>query len=161
MDAHMRETRPSSSPATVPVSESVRFEVPFHDIDMLEVVWHGHYYKYFEYGRTVLFRKVGLDVPQLRELGYSMVVSESHCRYLSPLAYGMPVTCRASVVEWEFRLKISYELFQEGRDKPLAKGYTIQVALEGVGGKLLMVMPEALASRFAPQAPAQENTHDT
>ncbi|MEZ4452430.1 MAG: hypothetical protein R3B09_23395 [Nannocystaceae bacterium] len=27
---------------------SVDFEVPFHDVDALRIVWHGHYYKYME-----------------------------------------------------------------------------------------------------------------
>ena len=24
---------------------SVELEVPFHDVDSLHIVWHGHYYK--------------------------------------------------------------------------------------------------------------------
>ena len=26
----------------------VIIEVPFHDVDTMHVVWHGHYLKYFE-----------------------------------------------------------------------------------------------------------------
>ncbi len=40
---------------------SIEFEVPFHDVDALRVVWHGHYYKYLELARTALFRSSGLD----------------------------------------------------------------------------------------------------
>ncbi|MDH3602364.1 MAG: hypothetical protein OEU26_22345, partial [Candidatus Tectomicrobia bacterium] len=32
----------------MPPCAEVCFEVPFHDVDMMGVVWHGHYYKYFE-----------------------------------------------------------------------------------------------------------------
>ena len=28
-------------------SASVELEVPFHDVDMMEVAWHGHYVRYF------------------------------------------------------------------------------------------------------------------
>ncbi|WP_343034423.1 hypothetical protein [Candidatus Methylobacter favarea] len=33
---------------------AVDIEIPFHDIDMMEVVWHGHYAKYFESARCAL-----------------------------------------------------------------------------------------------------------
>ena len=29
----------------------VIIEVPFHDVDTMNVVWHGHYLKYFEIPR--------------------------------------------------------------------------------------------------------------
>ena len=32
----------------------VIIEVPFHDVDTMNVVWHGHYLKYFEIARCKL-----------------------------------------------------------------------------------------------------------
>lgn len=32
----------------------VEMTVPFHDVDMMEVAWHGHYVKYFELARCAL-----------------------------------------------------------------------------------------------------------
>jgi len=42
---------------------TVELTVPFHDVDVLHVVWHGHYYKYLEVARTALMKSAGLDVP--------------------------------------------------------------------------------------------------
>ena len=39
------------------VEASVRLKVPFHDVDTMQVVWHGHYLKYFEQARQVLAEK--------------------------------------------------------------------------------------------------------
>ena len=36
----------------------IDIEIPFHDIDMMEVVWHGHYAKYFEISRYALLEKL-------------------------------------------------------------------------------------------------------
>ncbi len=36
--------------------------VPLHDCDPLGIVWHGHYYKYLEIARTLLFEGLGIDV---------------------------------------------------------------------------------------------------
>jgi len=70
-------------------SAEILLEVPFHDVDMMGVVWHGHYYKYFELARTALFRKFQCDTNDLLVLGMVLPVIESRCRYLSPLTYGM------------------------------------------------------------------------
>jgi acyl-CoA thioesterase FadM len=40
---------------------SIELEVPFRHIDMMGVVWHGHYYSYFEEARTALLRACDLD----------------------------------------------------------------------------------------------------
>ena len=31
------------------LSASATVEVPFHDVDAMNVCWHGHYLKYFEF----------------------------------------------------------------------------------------------------------------
>ena len=38
---------------------SVELEVPFHDVDVMHVAWHGHYVKYFELARCALLRRFG------------------------------------------------------------------------------------------------------
>src|SRR5690606_75173 len=67
---------------------SVELEVPFHDVDALRIVWHGHYLKYFEIARTALLRARGLDAGDLVGARYQLVVVESHCRHGAPLRYG-------------------------------------------------------------------------
>ena len=37
-----------------PLAASAQVEVPFHDVDAMDVCWHGHYLKYFEIGRAAL-----------------------------------------------------------------------------------------------------------
>ena len=36
----------------------VMIEVPFHDVDTMNVVWHGHYLKYFEIARCKLLDQI-------------------------------------------------------------------------------------------------------
>ena len=38
----------------------VSFQVPFHDVDAMQVVWHGNYLKYFELARTEMERSMDL-----------------------------------------------------------------------------------------------------
>ena len=36
----------------------IELQVPSFDVDMMEVVWHGHYVKYFEQARCALLDKL-------------------------------------------------------------------------------------------------------
>ena len=36
----------------------VVIEIPFHDVDVIGVVWHGHYFKYLEIARCALLEKI-------------------------------------------------------------------------------------------------------
>ena len=35
-------------------SASVEIQIPFHDIDIMGIAWHGHYAKYLEIARGAL-----------------------------------------------------------------------------------------------------------
>jgi acyl-CoA thioester hydrolase len=108
---------------------SVELEIPFHDVDTLGVVWHGHYYKYLELARTQLLRSCQLDVSDLMELRFGLVVIESSCRYVSPLHYAD----RARVTAWfrdvKHRLFVSYEVLNLTRAVRAARAHTILVAM--------------------------------
>lgn len=129
-------------------SVEVIFEVPFHDIDMADVAWHGHYYKYFELARTALFRQFNCDVKDLIIMGLVLPVIESHCRYVAPLTYGMRVRAWATLVEKEFRLKVDYLLTEEIGGKRLAKGHTIQVVVCRDDLHMMLPVPHKIARLF-------------
>ncbi|CAM2068607.1 Acyl-CoA thioesterase [Sulfidibacter corallicola] len=123
-------------------------EIPFHDIDLMRVVWHGHYYKYFELARTELFRRHHLDIDQMKELGLMFPVIESHCRYVSSLKYGETAVIRARMVEVEYRLKVTYQVFEATTERRVAKGYTIQVAVNAETGEMHMATPPVIRDLF-------------
>ena len=65
---------------------AVEIEVPFRHVDLMGVVWHGHYFEYLEEARTALLRARSLDDGDLIGERYAFFVIESRCRYtLSPL----------------------------------------------------------------------------
>lgn len=121
----------------------VELEVPFHDVDMLHLVWHGHYFKYFEIARTQLFRRKGLSAEQLVKTGYMFVVIESKCRYPAPLRFGQRFVVGARVAEVDYSVKIDYQIWNVAEDRRAAYGHTVLATL-GPGGELLLRTPDAL-----------------
>jgi len=109
---------------------SVDLEIPFHDVDMMSVVWHGHYAKYFEIARCALLEKIDYNYPQMRDSGYAWPVIDLNMRYIKPAVFGQVITVRAHIIEWENRLKINYLITDKLTGSRLTKGYSIQVAVD-------------------------------
>jgi acyl-CoA thioester hydrolase len=120
------------------LSEEVFLEIPFHDVDAMGVVWHGHYVKYLEIARTALLRKMDLDVPQLRDTGYGWFVAECHLKYIRPLFYGMKICVKATLLEFETRVKVGYLITDVNTGGCLNKAWTTHLAVNTATGELAL-----------------------
>ncbi|WP_130803348.1 acyl-CoA thioesterase [Acinetobacter ihumii] len=126
----------------------VVIEVPFHDVDMMNVVWHGHYLKYFEIARCKLLDQFDYNYMQMQASGYAWPVIESHVRYAQGIQFEQKIRVRAILKEWENRLKIDYLIFDEVTGKRLTKGYTTQVAVEIQTREMCFQSPQVLLDRL-------------
>jgi acyl-CoA thioester hydrolase len=124
-------------------SFAVEAEVPFHDCDPLGVVWHGHYYKYAEIGRTAFLRAKGLDFGAPSMAGLGTYVVESKCRYTFPLRYGDRFRVLSWVDESANRIVVGFEIVNVTRDRPSATGYVALASVDAEGA-LLLETPDAI-----------------
>jgi len=129
---------------------TVPHEIPFHDVDSLGIVWHGHYYKYFELARTALYRSLNFDVDDMERLGFSFPVIESQCRYSEALRYGQTIDISARFREWEYYILIEYRICETGSGKRAAYGHTKQAVCD-LAGQLQPCVPESVADIIARQ----------
>jgi acyl-CoA thioester hydrolase len=127
-----------------PLSVDIELEVPFHDVDSMAVAWHGNYVKYFEIARCALLRRINYDYPQMQASGYLWPVVELHLKYVRPAYYGHRIKVRATLVEYENRLKVAYLIEDTLTHEALTKGHSIQVAVESASGELQFVTPDTL-----------------
>ena len=137
----------------------VIIEIPFHDVDTMNVVWHGHYLKYFEIARCKLLEQFNYNYNQMRASGYAWPVIESHVRYVQGIQFEQKIRIRAILKEWENRLKIDYVIFDEATGKRLTKGYTTQVAVEIQTREMCFQSPQVLfdcLNAWSEFQPAQE-----
>ena len=127
---------------------SIDLQIPFHDVDMMEVVWHGHYVKYFEIARCTLLEKIDYNYPQMRESGYAWPVIDLNIRYVRPAIFGQIITVSAEIIEWENRLKINYLITDKHSGLRLTKGYSIQVAVDMLNKSMCFESPEILFEKL-------------
>jgi len=131
-----------------PLAAEVEVEVEFHDVDPMGVAWHGHYLKYFERARCALLRSFDYDYPQMRDSGYAWPIVDCRLKYVAPSRYGQRLTVRATLSEWENRLRIEYLIRDAQSGVRITKGHTIQVAVAMPGGELQFASPPALLEKL-------------
>ena len=105
--------------------------VPFHDLDPLQIVWHGNYLKYFDIARFGLFKQAGLDLYQYfltRQLIFP--VTRSSAKHIVPLRYDDEFVCRATVTEAVYKIAMSFEIRLAGNGQICTRGKSEQVAVK-------------------------------
>ncbi|PCK01116.1 MAG: hypothetical protein COA42_23375 [Alteromonadaceae bacterium] len=127
-------------------SETVELEIPFHDVDSLQIVWHGHYAKYFEIARCKLLDSISYNYRDMEKSGYSWPIVEMKSKFIRPLSFGQKIRVTASIVEWENRLKIKYLIQDADSGQKLSQGYTTQMAVVIATGETCYESPAILRS---------------
>lgn len=129
-------------------SAEVRLSPAFHDLDPMDVVWHGHYLKYLELARCALLQSFDYDYPQMRDSGYAWPVVDMRTKYVRPARYGQALVVRAELLEYEHRLKIGYEVRDAASGEVLTRATSVQVAVDMASGEMCFVSPPVLLQRL-------------
>ncbi len=131
----------------------VELTIPFHDLDPMNVVWHGNYARYFEHARCALLQTIDYDYPQMRDSGFAWPVVEMKLHYARPLVYQQRIRVSAEIVEWENRLRIRYEIRDADSGARQTRGQTIQVAVNMATMEMRYVSPRILFEKLGVEPP--------
>lgn len=123
------------------LSATIDVEVPFHDVDAMNVAWHGHYVKYLELARCELLRRFDYDYPQMQASGYLWPIVECHLKYVRPAHYSQKLRVEATLLEYENRIKIGYTIRDLNSGERMTKAYTTQVAVDATTRELQFISP--------------------
>lgn len=117
--------------------------IPFYDIDMAGIVWHGHYLKYFELARCALLDGIGYSYREMIDTGVLWPVIDSHIRYVHPLVLDQEVVVSATLQEWKLRLLINYVIRDE-EGVVYTRGQTTQAPVDAKTKSLQLGSPDLL-----------------
>lgn len=129
-------------------SHSVAIKVPFHDLDPVGIVWHGNYSKYFEIARCALLETFDYNYDQMAASGYSWPIIDLHLRYVKAAKFGETLNVRATLREWEYRLRIDYLATDAASGLRVCKGTSIQVAVDLKTQEMCLRSPDILFQRL-------------
>jgi acyl-CoA thioester hydrolase len=131
----------------------IEMAIPFHDLDPVNIVWHGNYAKYFEHARCELLESFNYNYDEMRRSGYIWPIIDLHVRYIKPLHFKQRIKVQATLKEWEYRLKIDYLISDVEAGVRLAKGSSVQVAVDAVTKEMCLLSPRILFERLGLEYP--------
>ena len=130
-----------------------RTAAEFHDLDPMNVVWHGNHVRFLEVGRRALLSRIGYGYEAMKASGFSWPVVDLHVHYIRPITLGMSIDVVTTVREWENRLKLAFVLRETDTGQRLARASTVQVAIDSDTGTMLWETPPILHEKLAPFLP--------
>jgi acyl-CoA thioester hydrolase len=125
----------------------IEFTVPFHDVDMARIVWHGRYVKYLENARWALMKSIGYTIDEMLDSGDGWPIVDLQIKYIQMARFESRLRVRASLIEWEYRLVINYLITNAVDGTRVARAQTTQVAVDMRTGRMRPALPEAFVSR--------------
>ena len=132
----------------IELKAEIQLKIPFQDVDVMGIVWHGNYLRYFEEARAELLDKVDYGYFQMKESGYAWPIVDARVKYIKPLHLQQIVRIKARLVEYECQLKIEYEIFDVETGERTTKGYTKQVAVDMESNEMCFVSPKVFLEKL-------------
>ncbi len=141
----LRPAAPLSEYMAQSISASVTLKVPYYDVDLMQVVWHGHYLKYFEVARHALFGKCGIDLGRIMQnTRYALPVVRSTIKHIRPLRFNDEFVCTAVLKEARVKIALEFEIRLSSDGELCTTGRTEQVAVLLPEMEMVFQIPEAI-----------------
>lgn len=107
------------------LSNRTTSRVRYGDTDRMGYAYYANYLRWFEVGRSELFRSLGMTYREIEEKGIYLPVSEAYCHYLLPVRYDDSLVIETTLdTAIKGAMKFNYRLFEAVAEKPVAEGYT-------------------------------------
>lgn len=127
-----------------------KVRVRYAETDQMGVVYHSHYFQYFEVARAEAIRELGFTYADMEKTGVIMPVIEVQCRYLRPALYDDLLTVKVILKELPLHHKIEFhqEVYNE-KAELLVTGRVVLYFMEAKSMKRI-TMPEKLQEKLQP-----------
>ena len=115
----------------------INLRVKFYDTDLMGVVHHSNYIRWFETARVEFLREVGIDLNEMMNDGLLFPIVEVQAKYFEPAKFDDELELEIlpaamTKVKWEFEYKIR----RAGQEKILVEGFSRNVFTNSETGKI-------------------------
>ena len=121
---------------------NTNISVRYAETDAMGVVHHSNYYIYFEKAREDLILSFGISYFEIEKMDIIMPITETYCKYLSPIKYGDIINIKSYVEKiTPIKIEINYEIskISNTSDKKIAIGKTILAFVDKKTFKLINI----------------------
>lgn len=124
------------------------YEIPFFDVDSMNIMWHGHYIKYLEMARCAFLEEIHYTYDVMKEKGFGWPVVQLNLKYVKPAIFRQKIQVKLSVIEYESCLRIDYVIIDVASGEKLTVASTTQVAVEINSGVMQYQTPQSWRDAF-------------
>ncbi|MCP3954863.1 MAG: acyl-CoA thioesterase [Desulfobacterales bacterium] len=105
--------------------------VIYGDTDNMGIAYHANYFRWFEIGRSEMFRSLGLAYREIEKRGIFLPVSEVGCKFLAPIRYD-DLLVIATTLDTTVRggMKFDYRIFKDNDATVLARGFSKHACMD-------------------------------
>ncbi len=123
----------------------VELTVPFHDLDIMQLVWHGNYLKYFEIARFALFDSLGVDFQRFYEKTKCLFpIIKTSTKHIVPLRHRDKFICTATIIEAQIKIVLDFEIRLVKSTEICTKGRSEQVAVKFPEMEMMLAIPDEI-----------------
>lgn len=116
--------------------------VQFHDTDLMGVVHHSNYIRWFETGRVEYFRSIGIDLNEMIEDKIIFPLTEVHAKYFQSARFDDELEIETTALALtKVMAEFKYKIRLKGDEKILVSGQSKNVFTSMETGKIIR-LPE-------------------
>ena len=94
-------------------------DVRYYETDLMGIVHHSNYIRYFEYGRIKMLEEIGLPISEIEGRGVMLPVVSTFCTYKTPSRMGETLRIISSVESMPMaKMKIKTKIVKESSQNP-------------------------------------------
>ena len=100
----------------------------------LGLAYYGNYFRWFEIGRTELFRSLGVSYASVESRGIFLPVAEAYCKYVMPAKYDDRLIIETTLdTQLKGAIRFDYRIYSEGTQALSAQVYSKHACLNRDG----------------------------
>jgi len=120
------------------ISDRVRFV----ETDLMGVVHHANYLRWFEMGRVAYLRAAGVELNELMAAGYIFPITEVQCKYKNSAKFDDEFEIQTTMLAFsKAKMNFSYAVVRKDDGLVLAEGKT-QNVFTNMAGKITRLTDE-------------------
>lgn len=122
---------------------TVREKVRFVETDLMGVVHHSNYFRYFEMGRVEYLRQAGVLLTELMEKGIVFPITDVACKYHASAKFDDYILIETEMTEVSrVKMVFTYQVRREADGVLLASGATTNLFTSIASGKIIRLPAE-------------------
>ena len=129
------------------ISFETKIRAEFYDVDSMNIVYHGNYVEFLEVARCNLLEKIGYGYNDMVATKFMFPVTTLNLKYIRSLQFEEEAIVKATLVEWENRIRIKYEIRSLKTGQIVTKAETTQMAVRMPENETLFVCPKIFTEK--------------